>query len=47
MALTNRFDITRFRYDQLMNVGWKMLIPLALLNIFLTGIVMYLNGSLN
>lgn len=34
-----RWTIPRFRYDQLMNLGWKILIPLSLLNIFLTGIV--------
>jgi NADH-quinone oxidoreductase subunit H len=32
-----RWTIPRFRYDQLMNLGWKSLIPLAMLNIMLTG----------
>ncbi|HEX8563760.1 MAG TPA: NADH-quinone oxidoreductase subunit NuoH [Flavobacterium sp.] len=35
-----RWTIPRFRYDQLMRLGWKVLIPLAILNIFITGIVM-------
>ena len=34
-----RWTIPRFRYDQLMRLGWKMLIPLAIANIIVTGIV--------
>src|SRR6201996_991330 len=33
-----RWTIPRFRYDQLMDLGWKLLIPLAIANIVLTGI---------
>jgi NADH-quinone oxidoreductase subunit H len=34
-----RATLPRYRYDQLMAIGWKLLIPLALINILLTGFV--------
>ena len=37
-----RWTIPRFRYDQLMRLGWQMLIPIAIANIVVTGVVMLL-----
>jgi NADH-quinone oxidoreductase subunit H len=34
-----RWTIPRFRYDQVMRLGWKILLPLSIINIFLTGII--------
>lgn len=34
-----RWTLPRFRIDQVMDLGWKVLLPLAILNIILTGIV--------
>jgi NADH-quinone oxidoreductase subunit H len=35
-----RWTIPRFRYDQLMALGWKIFIPLTIVNILLVGVVL-------
>ena len=42
-----RWTLPRFRYDQLMDIGWKWLIPAALINIALSAIAVYLVQALN
>jgi len=40
-----RWTIPRFRYDQLMNLGWRILIPLALFNMLVTGALILLKQN--
>lgn len=45
VQLTIRWTLPRFRYDQLMRLGWRKLLPTSLVNILATGLVMLAIGS--
>ena len=40
-----RWTLPRFRYDQVMDLGWKMILPLSIANILVTGaVVLFIEG---
>jgi NADH-quinone oxidoreductase subunit H len=39
-----RWTLPRFKYDQLMSLGWKVFIPLAFVNIFVVAALVLLRG---
>ncbi|MFQ5640870.1 MAG: NADH-quinone oxidoreductase subunit H [bacterium] len=39
LQMTIRWTLPRFRYDQIMRLGWKVILPISLVNILITGVV--------
>ena len=45
LQMAIRWTMPRFRYDQVMDLCWKIILPLSLANIFVTGLVLLLVGG--
>jgi NADH-quinone oxidoreductase subunit H len=39
-----RWMFPRFRYDQLMDLGWRRFVPLALVNILVTAVILWMKN---
>jgi NADH-quinone oxidoreductase subunit H len=46
LQLAIRWTLPRFRYDQIQKLGWRLLLPLGLVNVFATGLCMLLDPTL-
>ena len=46
LQLLIRWSLLRFRYDQIQTLGWKILLPLGLANVFITGALILWDPSL-
>jgi NADH-quinone oxidoreductase subunit H len=44
LQMTIRWTLPRFRYDQVLRLGWKFLLPISLANILITGLIILLVG---
>ena len=45
LQIVIRWTVPRFRYDQLMNLGWKILLPISLANLVITGIITVIKSN--
>jgi NADH-quinone oxidoreductase subunit H len=45
LQLSIRWTLPRFRYDQVMRLGWRVLLPLSLGNVLVTGLIILVAGS--
>ena len=47
LQLVIRWTFPRFRYDQIQWLGWRILLPIGLVNVFVTGLCLLLDASLD